>query len=1100
MQAIEMKQLLAAKDAQINELQSKMEELQQREMQRAKQLDEKQASVEKLIEEADRERADTLALQEEGVLYDLPPLNMQQFENQDDNIPLLEDTRFDNSLFDHFQAEFAQEPDDFITTPTQQKKTAVHSKRSIYRGVSKTSKHAWGAKYSSKRIVSTCHSQAEAAHHYDQYLRLHEPGKYLQLANFCPSCRLFQNPLNLKFVVSECTCLVYHANSSTGTSPPSPDPALHEWEGRSVFVSGRRSHPADMSSLASSSAANVPPQDTFSAGIRIELRTALQGQYWRNPRKNLQCFPSCTCGSSCASKIGSVNAAVLLSNGSRTGPTAAASALPSSVPSTKKIQGKIPAHVAVALPTWLIESCGGWHNVCVVAQFVSQAETLPKLLRAGELMAMIKSGQLIHSQLTQQELAEQQQATSITGGSAGDHDGDQMQQATFLILPFRGSWKFRHKLSLREKRQFMLHVSLYCRRGDSGCDGSSGGSGGSGGSGRDSRSPTSSDSSDSREDSGYCSKDQNEGNDSANSNASLNNDFTTGRAVTPVMSAAAPPWEWCTDVYSSGFLVHSTRLRDKANKKIHEDVQQSATLSEALLPLLAVKLDPGLVMTEERDSKLLAHGDYELQLDLAKRQKLEGGFVVTASLDRESRCGSVDAHASDNSDPAIESDATIDSDVSDGYSPEEERGEEQKEEREEGRKEEQEEEQEEERELKVVRDHAAKLEAAADDSAKLKAKWEAKWEAKVSEERQRRTKGGDAWAMRLEEGLEEGRRRRLGAKADWEKRVEEQMQRQRGCGIAQTTREIAIAVVSTVVNTEEVITTPFGIAVVVNTEDQKETEEVITTTPPTSGLHAPSLANPVVHSHLNAALKAEVFVFAPPSPAPPSPAPPSPEEEMERGPAPQHQTSPTSNKSPMAKGLMGFAFDFQTAFVDALIISAGLNPHFQPFSRPNWGFYYANSLELSPLCVFITIFTLTLSTILIGKSLGDEKAPMVLLSGRDKLPNCVQKLPPSCTARGIKASAKAAAKSFSSTTLRMLGSSYFYVAAGLCCFGCPLQIVYRLINATVPSLPQQCPLQIVYRLMIATVPSLAQQKAGLAAAAVNSSYVNSSYVNSDYPE
>jgi len=64
----------------------------------------------------------------------------------------------------------------------------VSKKSSSYRGVSRTSRNAWGVKYSGKRIKSTCRTEEEAARLYDDYLRTVHPEKYLKLANFCPYC------------------------------------------------------------------------------------------------------------------------------------------------------------------------------------------------------------------------------------------------------------------------------------------------------------------------------------------------------------------------------------------------------------------------------------------------------------------------------------------------------------------------------------------------------------------------------------------------------------------------------------------------------------------------------------------------------------------------------------------------------------------------------------------------------------------------------------------------------------------------------------------------------------------------------------------------
>jgi len=66
--------------------------------------------------------------------------------------------------------------------------TTVTSKTSSYRGVSKASTNSWGAKFSGKRIKSTCKSEQEAAEVYDEFLRKHRPDLFTKLANFCPQC------------------------------------------------------------------------------------------------------------------------------------------------------------------------------------------------------------------------------------------------------------------------------------------------------------------------------------------------------------------------------------------------------------------------------------------------------------------------------------------------------------------------------------------------------------------------------------------------------------------------------------------------------------------------------------------------------------------------------------------------------------------------------------------------------------------------------------------------------------------------------------------------------------------------------------------------
>lgn len=65
---------------------------------------------------------------------------------------------------------------------------AASTKTSSYRGVSKASTNSWGAKFSGKRIKSTCKSEQEAAEVYDDFLRKHRPDLFVKLANFCPQC------------------------------------------------------------------------------------------------------------------------------------------------------------------------------------------------------------------------------------------------------------------------------------------------------------------------------------------------------------------------------------------------------------------------------------------------------------------------------------------------------------------------------------------------------------------------------------------------------------------------------------------------------------------------------------------------------------------------------------------------------------------------------------------------------------------------------------------------------------------------------------------------------------------------------------------------
>ncbi|KDO31816.1 hypothetical protein SPRG_03736 [Saprolegnia parasitica CBS 223.65] len=82
----------------------------------------------------------------------------------------------------------------------------TNGKTSLYRGVTRTSKTAWGAKYSSKRIINTCRTQEEAARAYDAYLKENVPEKYVKYANFCPSCDQYTNSLGLAWTKKACKC------------------------------------------------------------------------------------------------------------------------------------------------------------------------------------------------------------------------------------------------------------------------------------------------------------------------------------------------------------------------------------------------------------------------------------------------------------------------------------------------------------------------------------------------------------------------------------------------------------------------------------------------------------------------------------------------------------------------------------------------------------------------------------------------------------------------------------------------------------------------------------------------------------------------------
>ncbi|OQR93758.1 transmembrane protein [Achlya hypogyna] len=107
----------------------------------------------------------------------------------------------------------------------------TNGKTSLYRGVTRTSKTAWGAKYSSKRIINTCRTQEEAARAYDAYLKENVPDKYIKYANFCPSCDQYTNSLGLAWAKKACKCNdVSRPSSATSIvyTSPAPHKVKHE--------------------------------------------------------------------------------------------------------------------------------------------------------------------------------------------------------------------------------------------------------------------------------------------------------------------------------------------------------------------------------------------------------------------------------------------------------------------------------------------------------------------------------------------------------------------------------------------------------------------------------------------------------------------------------------------------------------------------------------------------------------------------------------------------------------------------------------------------------------------------------------------------------
>jgi hypothetical protein len=179
--------------------------------------------------------------------------------------------------------------------------------------------------------------------------------------------------------------------------------------------------------------------------------------------------------------------------------------------------------------------------------------------------------------------------SQLTSLYSNNDDRDVMQHAIFSILPPRGSWKFMHKLTVRQTRWFKLRVSLYCRRArqpvaaDCLADGSSVGNGGS-----------------------------------------IDGDGLPVREY-----QVEHPWEWCDKVSSTAFVVHTTRLRDK--------VKQKRECS------LAAERDKGTApMQSAQQSVLMDDGNnYEMAPSFVKRQKVSEKDGIRASTENPTRTGMV---------------------------------------------------------------------------------------------------------------------------------------------------------------------------------------------------------------------------------------------------------------------------------------------------------------------------------------------------------------------------------------------------------------------------------------------------------------------------
>ena len=132
-----------------------------------------------------------------------------------------------------------------------------------YRGVTKTSRFKWGAKYKSIRICSTCDNDKEAALRYDAYVQQHETD-FVKKLNFCPECSKFRNPLKLTEYPKECTCEF----ETIGYADQLPESMFRKRLG-------------------------TPTRLTAAQPVWLDLDGTFQRLYWRTSRRNLQCFPQC---------------------------------------------------------------------------------------------------------------------------------------------------------------------------------------------------------------------------------------------------------------------------------------------------------------------------------------------------------------------------------------------------------------------------------------------------------------------------------------------------------------------------------------------------------------------------------------------------------------------------------------------------------------------------------------------------------------------------------------------------------------------------------------------------------------------------------------
>lgn len=238
----------------------------------------------------------------------------------------------------------------------QEKTVRTGRKTSMYRGVSRTGSSTWGAVFNSQPLSSIdFKTEEEAARFYDAYLMQNIPESYAKNANFCPTCDQFTNSLGLPWVESKCACFnipiatpqspvsTVTSSSPQLISPEESDASLeaefdqeiqpYQWSPTQIApveptypAASRHSlelgvtaepYPIDMSQIMMVSEQNaafggrcssfeqifrdveastrggMQQPSTLPDGAEMQIRTHFLSKYWRNDRKNIQCFPYC---------------------------------------------------------------------------------------------------------------------------------------------------------------------------------------------------------------------------------------------------------------------------------------------------------------------------------------------------------------------------------------------------------------------------------------------------------------------------------------------------------------------------------------------------------------------------------------------------------------------------------------------------------------------------------------------------------------------------------------------------------------------------------------------------------------------------------------